>query len=166
MGDIVPDVWIVSVQSVMSLLQAELDRLIAQKTELERRRRSLYRRLDTLLEGPSRRRPYGVGALKSSRLCAHPRYASESARDSWRVHNELRRACRIALMEAGGTATADEIYSHIVRRDSFCFTSLKEPIPAIVRTLSLMAEAGEASRMTGAPDSWQLMKQQELFRPR
>lgn len=157
MGDVVPDAWISSVQSIMDLMQAELDRLLAHKAELGRRRRNLFRRLDTLLEEPSHRRS-GVGALQSSPLCAHAQRAIASARNFWSEHNELKRACRIALMEAGGVATSHEIYSHIVHRDSFSFTSLKEkPISAIVRTLNFMVEAGEVNRITGAPDSWQLM---------
>src|SRR5690349_1519266 len=96
-----------SVQGIVSLLQAELDVLIKQKADLKRRRRSLSRILRSLVQEPGESVRPGSGLLKSRRFRKHVERASASARESHRKHNELRRACRIAFLEAGGVATPD-----------------------------------------------------------
>jgi hypothetical protein len=67
----------------------------------------------------------------------------------------LRRACRIALMEADEPASAEEIYSRILRRESFTFNSSDGAIAAIARALEAMASDGETSILTdGLPHRW------------
>ncbi len=71
----------------------------------------------------------------------------------------LTRACRIALLEAGGTATPDEIRRLIVRRGSFSFSFAAHGSAdaVIVRTLELMVRSGEARRIEPLSQSlWQL----------
>jgi hypothetical protein len=55
----------------------------------------------------------------------------------------LGRACRIALMEADGAASVDEIRSRIVRRGSFVFSDSGFANMAIARTLNIMKDNGE-----------------------
>jgi hypothetical protein len=57
----------------------------------------------------------------------------------------LRRACRIALMETDEPAGAEEIYSRILRRESFIFNSSDGAVAAIARALEAMAGDGETS---------------------
>lgn len=68
----------------------------------------------------------------------------------------LSRACRIALMEAGGAASLDEIRSRIIRRGSFSFTDSAFASAAMLRTLHAMTDAGEIRRLEEGPQSrWQ-----------
>jgi len=68
----------------------------------------------------------------------------------------LTRACRIALMEAGGTASPEEIRASIVRRGSFSFADSGFPDTEIMRTLTVMTERGEVRRLeTGSRSVWQ-----------
>jgi hypothetical protein len=67
----------------------------------------------------------------------------------------LRRACRIALMEIDEPASAEEIYSRIVRRESFTFNSSDDAVAAIARALEVMARDGETSILKdGLPLRW------------
>jgi hypothetical protein len=71
-----------------------------------------------------------------------------AARSHWAVQSKqmlavLRRACRIALMEAGEAASLDEIRSRIERRGSFTFSDSGFAKAAIVQTLSIMRDNGE-----------------------
>jgi hypothetical protein len=69
---------------------------------------------------------------------------------------QLRRACRIALMEAGGTASLDEIRSRIVRRGSFSFPDSGLSESVIVQTLDSMAASAEVRcQQNGAQLVWQ-----------
>jgi hypothetical protein len=82
----------------------------------------------------------------------------------------LTRACRIALLEAGGTASPDEIRRLIVRRGSFSFSFAAHGSAdaVIVRTLELMVRSGEARRIKPLSQSlWQLngagVREQDLM---
>jgi hypothetical protein len=75
---------------------------------------------------------------------------------SKRLLTSLSRACRIALMEAGGAASLDEIRSRIVRRGSFSFTDSAFAETAMIRTLHAMGAAGEIRRVEDGPQPlWQ-----------
>jgi hypothetical protein len=72
----------------------------------------------------------------------------------------LSRACRIALMEAESPASLDEIRSRIDRRGSFAFHNSEFANAAIMRTLNVMRDSGEARCVTscetsGLPSFWQ-----------
>jgi hypothetical protein len=68
----------------------------------------------------------------------------------------LMRACRIALMETGGTASPDEIRTRIVRRGSFSFADSGFANAAIIRTLNAMGDDGEVRRLgDGFQSLWQ-----------
>jgi hypothetical protein len=61
----------------------------------------------------------------------------------------LTRACRIALLEAGGAASTDDIHRLIVRRGSFSFSlaAYGSADAAIIRTLKAMTRSGEVRRI-------------------
>ena len=56
---------------------------------------------------------------------------------------ELRRACRIAMLEALEGLTKEEVLARIVRRGSYRFAHLASAKTAIRRELSAMVEEGE-----------------------
>jgi hypothetical protein len=62
---------------------------------------------------------------------------------SWALKVALVRACRIALLEAGGTASPDEIRRLIIRRGSFWFADAGSADREIIRTLGAMTDTGE-----------------------
>jgi hypothetical protein len=68
----------------------------------------------------------------------------------------LSRACRIALMEAAGAASLEEIRSRIERRKSFAFSDPGFADAAIVRTLDGMKDSGEVCCVrSGSKSLWQ-----------
>ncbi|HZQ20908.1 MAG TPA: hypothetical protein VFA90_19620 [Terriglobales bacterium] len=131
-----------SINDTIALLQAELDELLQQKATIKLRMRNLRRHLGMLkvdsgsAHTRSRKRRRSVTAA----------HRAENLKIR-RLHSELSRACRIALMELGGTATAEELYAAIMRRGSFSFSLLKEnPTAAIARALNAMARSSEVVR--------------------
>lgn len=130
---------------LINSMQAELDKLTERKAQLRRRMRGLRRMLKVFPAKPARN-------LASEPDCLKPRQPRRlrqtlkraEGRESRQLCDKLKRACRIAFLEAGGTATPDEICSSIMRRNSFSFTSADEP-PAVViiRILNLMSQTGE-----------------------
>jgi hypothetical protein len=72
------------------------------------------------------------------------------------VKGELTRACRIALIEVGGSASADDIRGRIVRRGSFSFADPGSAEVAILRTLKFMSDSGEVRRLeVNSQSLWQ-----------
>jgi hypothetical protein len=69
-------------------------------------------------------------ACRNSRTPKHP-------------HVRLRRACRIALLEAGGAASLEEIRALIVRRGSFAWLEPDSSCSAILHTLQQLRASGE-----------------------
>ena len=139
----------VSVQNIVTQMLVEMDELAKLRAELGRRRRRLLRLRYSLRQEGGRSVGFAAGGLKSPRLQNYVNRTRAKAQKSRRLHNELRRACRVAFLEAGGVATPDQIYSLIVRRSSFSFADIgEEPAAAITRTLRIMAQAGEARCIT------------------
>jgi hypothetical protein len=69
--------------------------------------------------------------------------------------SELTRACRIALVEAGGRASIDEIRRRIVRRESFWFADPGSAKAAIHEILKAMTVSGEVRRLdNGSKSLW------------
>jgi hypothetical protein len=69
---------------------------------------------------------------------------------------DLRRACRIALLETIDAVTYTEIYARIVRRGSFLFDSPALAVAAIIEELNAMADAGEVRCVdASAEQRWQ-----------
>lgn len=63
--------------------------------------------------------------------------------------SDLRRACRIALMEISHPICDEEIYRRVVRRGSFCFADPESAARAIALELSAMVEIGEIRLVPG-----------------
>jgi hypothetical protein len=67
----------------------------------------------------------------------------------------LRRACRIAIFEAGGVASLEDIYSRIVRRGSFTFPNPTFARAELLKILHAMVHAKEICRIDhGLQISW------------
>jgi hypothetical protein len=56
---------------------------------------------------------------------------------------DLRRACRIALLETANAVSDSELLARITRRGSFCFADTDSALLAIDQELTAMAEQGE-----------------------
>lgn len=69
-----------------------------------------------------------------------------------RIHSrspDLRRACRIALLETFDAVSREEVYERIVRRGSFCFADTRIAAPSILEELNALTEHGELRRVEG-----------------
>jgi hypothetical protein len=179
MGTLASDTTPDSMVEVAKLLQTELHRLSEHDCAIRRRIRSLHRVLHELQEGvgrpvagdlhaelrrsAARQSPMERGA--NDRVTAGERdlrTRPELHGKASRSHCRLRRACRIALMEVDEAASAEEIYSRIVRRGSFSFKNLAYAVVAIVRTLNVMARDGESCSSDNAPCSrWKRTTREE-----
>jgi regulator of replication initiation timing len=138
-----------SVQCVVRQLQLELDELLDRKARIKLRMRNLRVRLRSLERGAS-------GALRKKHRRSQSLTRRAQADKLRELQEELYRACRIAFLELGGTATPEALHLAIVRRGSFSFAALQEePIAAIIRTLTEMAQSGEATCSTnGSEPQW------------
>ena len=69
-----------------------------------------------------------------------------SAIQKRRIHDnqnaDLRRACRIALLETANAVSDSELLARIIRRGSFCFAATDSALLAIDQELTAMAEQG------------------------
>lgn len=65
-------------------------------------------------------------------------------------NRDLRRACRIALLETTEPILLDEVYARIVRRGSFFFSSADIAAWAIGKELNAMAAEGEVHQVDAA----------------
>ena len=171
----------------------ELSLLIARDQELRQRIRSIHKVLRGLEEmarmpaldcGPTTAEYPTAEQLTADGMTAvgperrrsdqHPPTSQRtsqgtSQRTSSPPTASLRRACRIALMEAGGTASLEEICARIERRGSFSFVDLDHALGTLVQVLEDMALDGEVCclkqgscwrserRTTQEPDSGSLL---------
>jgi hypothetical protein len=129
------------------------------RTEIKRRIRFLKKVMKGLpnvaAEADSmscRREPIESGtiaeAVRAAKSTARERTVSAQAVSSLRgssrqTRAKLARACRIALLEAGGTASPEDIRQRIVRRGSFLFGDPATAEEEIIRTLIAMTVSGE-----------------------
>lgn len=125
-----------------------MDELLQQKAAVVNRIRNLRRQLrgKRVFQGDERVASEN-GALNLRNRRRSRKAAIHRSRDTMQFsYDDLRRACRIALLEAGGAANAERIYSLIVRRGSFVFSdSNEQALDAVEHALSTMHEAGELS---------------------
>jgi len=155
-----------SVVEVLKLMQTKLHVLSRQQSAIGKRIRTIHLVLHGLQEGvgqsaadglyaerpviteQQREQARGVccnrvtapyGDLRRSRVPGK----DESDYPYWR----LKRACRIALLEIGRAASAEEIHSHIVRRGSFSFVHSTHDRDSIVHALTAMIQEGEIRRV-------------------
>ena len=77
-----------------------------------------------------------------------------SALQKRRIHDnqnaDLRRACRIALLETANAISDSELLARIIRRGSFCFSDPDLAVPAIDQELTAMAEQGEVQAINSS----------------
>jgi hypothetical protein len=149
-----------SVSGLVTQLQTELHSLVTHNKELRRRSRSIHRLMRSLQEMASTpafdslcATPHPSPADRTIAGWSNRRRASSPRRRSKQVSVSLRRACRIALMEAETAASLEEIYSRIVRRGSFSFVNIEGASPVLVRELCLMAQDGEVRLLKYGPCS-------------
>ncbi len=63
---------------------------------------------------------------------------------------DLRRACRIALLETCEAVSRQEVYERIVRRGSFCFANTQIAASLIIEELNTLTECGELRCVEGS----------------
>ena len=69
---------------------------------------------------------------------------------------DLRRACRIALLETANAISDSELLTRINRRGSFCFADPDSAVLAIDQELTAMAEQGEVQAINSSSQRlWQ-----------
>ncbi len=126
---------------------AELRSLLAQRSRVMKRVAELRRvvcRLEELYgqeevsSAPADSEP-GLPRVEADPAKADPGFA-------------LHRACRIALMEIDGPASASGIYGRIVRRGSFQFSSAAPPLATITTALNEMVNQGNAEIVVSGDD--------------
>ena len=143
-----------SLHAVVCSIQCEMDVLIQQKADLTRQIRNVRRQLRKRAANP-------VQKKKKNR--SHRARTAKTARIRG-MYEGLSRACRIALLEAGGQATTERIYTLIRHRGSFSFDALaSDPKSDIARALHLMSMAGEVQQLSNDPRSaWQWIDNRAL----
>jgi hypothetical protein len=137
-----------AVRETMQRVSTNAFLLLTRQSEINRRIRDLHRVIRHL-------RRWAVNSKFSSgeMLAAHRAPENDfdvAEHDSLRKspslvqsRRSLSRACRIALLEAGGPASLDEIRVRILRRRSFSFPDATMTNMAILRALTRMTSAGE-----------------------
>ena len=149
-----------------------LKQVKAKALELLLRRRQLNRRISRLNKTMKGLRDFatvetfmGCDSARPAQACAKEparpqnytrsrgdaggRMGSSPSGRSRHLQVTLTRACRIALLEAGGAASTDDIHRLIVRRGSFSFSlaAYGSADAAIIRTLKAMTRSGEVRRI-------------------
>ena len=151
-----------AVYETVNRISAEALSLLAQRSEINRQIRALQQFLHSL-GAPTTKTPQhmrsgaetewspGENGSLSRRTSPHGR--SRSRHLTKHVVARLRRACRIALLEAGGIASLDEIRILIARRGSFVFVGPGSSNSALLRTLIQMGLSGEVRCLANHPES-------------
>ena len=150
-------------------MSAESLSLMARRSEINRRIRDFHhvlRGLNNLLNKTNGCTGFAANTvdLTADRITNSPPCQSNSPGECVTMQRRLRqprvskyllarmqRACRIALMEAGGTASLAEIRALIVRRGSFAFSASDSFHSAILQTLTHMGVSGEVRCLKDHP---------------
>jgi hypothetical protein len=130
-----------SICEVVKLAQTELQDLLTRREEITRRIRSIHQVVGGLEAVPSQP-ALGRSITKGFAVGSHT-YTRDS---STQAYLNLRRACRIALMEAEGTASPKEIYCRIVPWDFFHLRHSECATQAFVGVLNAVTYDGEVRR--------------------
>ena len=133
------------VGGILDTASLELRELQARLLPLTQRIRMLKRALEALHDLQS------ASAVHSQRTCSgcpdqnslSPDYHEVAFQDD----PALRRACRIALLEACDGLSEDEIFIRIIRRESYSFSDQYSARTAIANELNAMSVACEAERV-------------------
>jgi len=102
----------------------------------------------------------GRSPVPSTILISEDEVCRKSAIHKRSIHNnqnpDLRRACRIALLETANAVSESELLARIDRRGSFCFADPDSALLAIDRELTAMAEHGEVRAINNSSQRlWQ-----------
>lgn len=150
------------VETVQRVESQALDLLI-QRVEIDIRIRSLHKVVNGLRHMATNATFNGCYAAPPTRAAEQTKKDNRTSRrgremertlhplPGWsrQMRAGLMRACRIALMEAEGTASLDEIRRRILRRESFSFADSTSADAAIIRAMRAMANSGEVRRLEG-----------------
>jgi regulator of replication initiation timing len=142
-------------------LQTQLDELLQEKARIKLRMRNLRHRLG-VLRASSKKKERAARAGSHLRSIAIRR---AQARPTCDLHEELARACRIAFLELGQSATAEQLLAAILRRGSFSFNAIENnPLVSINHLLISMAQRGEAiSSNEGTQSRWAYRPKSQCF---
>jgi hypothetical protein len=162
-----------AVHKTLSRISAEALSLLARRSEINRRIRDLHQLLHRLGDSSTessiktvRFMSAGAGTgWRSGNQTVNSPFCDKGSlpecsvlhrqsRSSSLSRNEfarLRRACRIALLEAGGGASLDEIRALIGRRGSCAFVESGPSDSVILRTLIRMRVSGEVRCLENHP---------------
>jgi hypothetical protein len=150
-----------SVCKVVKFVHDELYGLLTQREGIEKRIRNLRQVVNGL------RRFAEQPALRAHSDQGLPSEELDTERDGRKIPSQLshqlglepanlRRACRIALMEATGPASLEEIHSRIARRGTCPTISWELVHPLLVGALNGMTENGEVRCLaSGSSVRWQ-----------
>lgn len=82
--------------------------------------------------------------------------AIQKRRIHYKQNADLRRACRIALLETANAISDSELLARIIRRGSFCFADPDLAVVAIDQELTAMAQQGEVQAINSSSQRlWQ-----------
>jgi hypothetical protein len=141
------------VLDIVKRAETKLSVLEAQRIHVLRRIHAL-RYLAEMAARQEQRRPDLIVSRRT--LAIVPKKRLESTRANHQQHaasrdhkssSNLRRACRIALMESEGSQSSLQILERITKRESFTFGNYRDPQEAISQELNQMADEGEVVRL-------------------
>ncbi len=141
------------VETVQCVESQALD-LLTQRVEIDLRIRSLHKVVNGLRQMATNASCHAAPPTCATARTTTENRASQRGRKmeqmlsplpGWspQMQARLTRACRIALMEAAGSASLDEICRRILRRGSFSFSDSTSADAAIIRAMKAMAQRGE-----------------------
>jgi len=97
-------------------------------------------------------------------ICRMPAIQKRGIHD--KQNADLRRACRIALLETANAISDSELMARIIRRGSFCFADRDSAVLAIDQELTAMAEQGEVQAINSSSQRlWQRVSSTRDSRP-
>ena len=154
-----PAVALAPAIGVVEMVHAELRELLRREGEIRRRLRALQQTLSGLQQGVGEE-IRGTGSSAGQVALSPQRTGltqlrvgdSPSPEHSLRLDHtpsRLKRACRIALMEAGGSASAEEVHARILRRGSFSFRDTEHAVVAVERMLGSLLRQRRRKKPAG-----------------
>ena len=143
-----------SVTEVLKSANTELQELRAHYrnvTQRIRRLRSVVNALGALgSEGDEQSLPESAVSGWSGVTASCKQVLGESRRHDKKIRSrnpDLRRACRIAMLETFEAVSPEEVHKRIVRRGSFCFADADSAMLSIIDELNALTYSGELSRI-------------------
>lgn len=146
-----------SVSQVVQLFDLEVRELLLRRQDVTERLRSLHAAVSALQKFAG----HSPANTIEGQNRPGPMLESADSSDSTNIdRTKLRRACRIALLEADEPLSEQDIYTRIVRRESFSFVNTDLARPAILRELIAMSGAEVQYLVRGNTWWWQLISRE------